>query len=311
MLSVVHDQTMRPLGKKRRKTEGFLGSDAGLERIAQTIRDSLDEAKIPHHELGGIGIGCPGPLDLDRGVLREAPNLGWKDVPLADFLRREFACPAFLLNDVDAGVYGEFRFGSGVGARCVVGIFPGTGVGGGCVYEGRILRGATSSCLEIGHMQVVPEGPLCGCGRRGCLEAVASRLAIAAASAQAAFRGQAPMLMALCGTDVGLIRSGVLAEVIRGGETVVEQIVRQAARHLGVAAANVVNLLAPDVIVLGGGLVEAMPELFVDEVTAVARGRSLATLADSFRVVPAKLSDDAAVLGAAAWAQKMVQEAGA
>src|SRR5690606_11620102 len=129
---------------------------------------------------------------------------------------------------------------------------------GGCVYKGEILHGAHMTCMEIGHVQVMPEGPLCGCGRRGCLEALASRLAIAANAAKASYRGEAGHLKQLGGTDLSEIRSGVLADAIKAGDKVVEQIVREAARHLGVAIAGVVQILGPDRVILGGGLVEAM-----------------------------------------------------
>ena len=157
--------------------------------------------------------------------------------------------------------------------------------------------------MEIGHVQVAPEGPLCGCGRRGCLEAVASRLVIASRAAAAAYRGQAPHLLEHAGTDVTNIRSGALSASIAAGDTTVEIIIREAARHIGRAVAGVVHLLGPDMVVLGGGLVEAMTELFVEEVRDTAKRRVLPSFVDSFEVVAAKLGDDAAVMGAAAWAQ--------
>ena len=189
--------------------------------------------------------GSAGPLDLDEGVILDAPNLGWKDVKMKATLEKEFGCPAAVMNDVDAGVYGEYRFGAARSSRCVLGVFPGTGIGGGCVYDGKIVRGKTNSCMEIGHIQVVPDGPLCGCGLRGCLEAVASRLAISAAAAQAAYRGQAPDLLDAAGTSLDQIRSGALADSIAAGDTVVESIVRNAARHIGTAVASAVHLCRP------------------------------------------------------------------
>jgi len=306
MLATVFDGEVQPIGRKRRKTKGHEGAKSGVKRIVEAIDQALEDAGYPRDSVQGIGIGCPGPLDLDRGVIVDAPNLGWRDVDIQDQLENEFGCPSVLLNDVDAGVFGEWRFGAGAGHRCVVGVFPGTGIGGGCVYDGRILRGAKSSCLEIGHVQVMPDGPRCGCGRRGCLEAVASRLAIAGAAAQSAYRGHAPHLLKAAGTDVANIRSGILADAIAAGDEVVEQIVRDAAKHIGSAVAGVVNLLAPDCIVLGGGLVEAMPDLFVPAVEKSARGRVLPESAVSFEVVAAKLGDDACVMGAAAWAQDAV-----
>jgi glucokinase len=306
MLAGVYDAEFRRLGGKRRKTRGHEGVSAGLDRITRTISDALKEAAIEPARLNGIGIGCPGPLDLDRGVVIEAPNLGWENAPVKEHLERTFGCPAVVINDVDAGVYGEYRFGAGQGAHCVVGVFPGTGIGGGCVYEGRILRGRNSSCLEIGHVQVMPDGPLCGCGQSGCLEAVASRLAISAAAAQAAFRGQAPRLHEIAGTDLANIRSGQLAAAITAGDTIIDTIVRKAAAHIGTAVGGIVHILAPDIVVLGGGLVEAMPKLYCETVTKAARKFALPSFRDTFDVRAAQLGDDAAVMGAAAWARNVV-----
>src|SRR4029079_4737285 len=193
---------------------------------------------------GGIGIGCPGSVDLDKGTILEAANLGWKGGKLRDTLAAAFACPVVVINDVDAGVYGEYRFGAAKNARCAIGVFPGTGIGGGCVYEGRIFRGKQFSCLEIGHMSVTASGRLCGCGRYGCLETEASRLAIAAEAAKAAFRGEAPELLRLAGTDLADIRSGQLAESIKAGDAAIERIVIRAASFLGSAIGDAANLLA-------------------------------------------------------------------
>ena len=303
MLSTVYDGQFQSLGSKRKKTKAHEGDKAGLDRMVETIDRSVDEAGIRRCDLSGIGVGCPGPLDPVKGFLFEAPNLGWFNVPLKENLEKVFECPVVIANDVDMGVYGEYRFGAAKSARCVLGVFPGTGIGGGCVYEDRILTGRSSTCMEIGHMQVLPGGPLCGCGQSGCLEAVASRLAISAAAAQAAYRGQAPNLRKIAGTDLSNIRSGALAAAIRAGDLEVEKIVFRAASYLGEAIANVVNLLAPDTVVLGGGLVEAMPELYLTAVDETARKRTLPSFAQSFRIVAAALGDGATSLGAAAWAQ--------
>jgi len=305
MLAKVVDENFKSLGKERTKTKGHEGMESGLERISKTIRKALDDADIKPEQLAGIGVGCPGPLNLETGVIYDAPNLGWQNVPLKEHLENDFDCPTVILNDVDAGVYGEYRFGAAQGTRTVVGVFPGTGIGGGCVYDGQVLRGKTASCMEIGHVQVAPEGPLCGCGRRGCLEAVASRLVIASRAAAAAYRGQAPHLLKEVGTDVSDIRSGALAASVAAGDKTVETIVREAARHIGRAVAGVVHLLAPDVVILGGGLVEAMTDLFVSEVRGAAEKRVLQSFVGTFDVVAAELGDDASVMGAAAWAEHM------
>lgn len=303
MLSAMYDCEYYPISRQRRRIQGAQGKKAGMEAIGDLIQRTLDETTVEPRELGGIGIGCPGPLDLDEGTIIEAPNLGWKNVKVRSILEKRFGCPVTVINDVDAGVYGEYSFGAATGARCVIGVFPGTGIGGGCVYQGRILQGARSSCMEIGHMQVVADGDRCGCGRWGCLETIASRLAISARVATAAYRGNAPYIYEHYGTDLSKIRSGALAEAIKAGDKIVEEIVVTAVERLGVAIGNLVNLLNPDVVVLGGGLVDAMPEIFVGGVTSAANRRCMPSFVDTFKVVPAKLGDDAAVMGAAAWAQ--------
>lgn len=302
MMAAAFDARFRMAGCERKKTKPEKGAKAGVERICETIEAALAQAGVERDRLGGIGIGCPGPLDLNRGVILESPNMGWKDVPLRDILRKRFGCPVVVANDVDAGTYGEYRFGAARNARCVLGVFPGTGIGGACIYEGRILRGARHSCMEIGHMIVAPGGALCGCGRRGCLETVASRLAIAAEAALAATRGRAPRLLEMAGANIQEIRSGTIAAAIRAGDKVVKTIVENAARHIGVAVANAVNLVAPDVVVLGGGLVEEMPELFVEEVRRSANRCAMASLIEPVKFAAAKLGDDAVVMGAAALA---------
>ncbi|MDZ4200439.1 MAG: ROK family protein [Kiritimatiellia bacterium] len=300
MQATVLDSNFKKIASFRKKTRGTNGSI--LDRILLVIEGALQEAKIAPADLAGIGFGVPGPLDLDKGVVIESPNLGWKNLALRKKMEDAFRCPTVIGNDVDVGAYGEYRFGAAKGARCALAVFPGTGIGGACIYEGKLFRGKTSSCMEIGHVKVQPEGRLCGCGRRGCLETVASRLAISAEAAMAIYRGDAPKLAALAGTDLALIRSKALSRAIDAGDKIVETIVRRAARAIGLAVSDVVNLLAPDVVVLGGGLVEALPKLFVEEVEKAANEEAMATFRGTFKVKAAELGDDAVALGAAALA---------
>ena len=308
MMAKVFDEKYNTLAREKKKTKALEGSDAGLERIARTIRQAVESAGIDAGKLAGIGAGVPGPLDIEGGVLLDLPNLGWKNVNLKKFLEKEFKCPVAIINDVDAGTYGEFCFGAGRGKRSILGVFPGTGIGGGFVYDGEIIRGSKHSCLEIGHCQVLPDGPLCGCGKRGCLESVASRLAISSAAAAAAYRGEAPHLAEAAGMDLSNIRSRALAESVAGGDKAVKEIVTIAARWLGIAVANVVNLLAPDIVALGGGMVEAMPEIFLKETGATAHNRVMGSFADIFEVKVAELGDEATAMGSAAWIRRLAKE---
>ena len=308
MLTVAYDEKWQILGRKRRKTRGREGSDTGADRIVSTIHRLLDENKIDSSRISGIGIGCPGPIDLREGRLLTTPNLGWEDIEIGAVLKKEFDCSVVVVNDVDAGIYGEYKFGAAKGSRSAVGIFPGTGVGGGCVYEGNILQGSGISCMEIGHTRISGSNRSSGSAFAGSLEAEASRLTIAAEAAKAAHRGDAPYLFKEHGTDLAEIRSGALASSVEHGDKVVKQLVEEAAETIGYAVANVVHLLAPDKIVLGGGLIEAMEDLIVSKVRSVARANVMSVYKDRFKVVAAKLGDDAGVQGAAAWAKRKIQE---
>ncbi len=304
MLAVVFDEKFEVLGRKRRKTREKTRDGVQLERVADTIRMALEDAGADESAVQGIGVGCPGPLDLKKGVILEAPNLGWKNVELKDYFGEQFDCPAEICNDVDAGVFGEYIRGAGKGARCVLGVFPGTGIGGGCVYEGKIFRGSRASCMEVGFIQMATEGPAAGVGPVGTLEGLASRLWVSAEAAKAVYRGKAPNLAKLAGTDLSSIRSGTLSKAIEAGDTIIEEIVGLAAQQVGRAIGSLVNVLAPDIVVVGGGLAEAMPELYLSETRKGAKRNVLPSLKDCFEIRIAKLGDNAAVIGAAAWVRQ-------
>lgn len=306
MLAVVFDHEFKPVGRARKKTKGREGMEFGLKRINSVIHEAMEDANVDRDQVRGLGIGCPGPLDLKRKMIRTAPNLGWNDVPIGESIEKEFGFPVTVANDVDSGVFGEYKFGAGQGARCLFGIFPGTGIGGGCVYEGKLFRGANCTCMEIGHIPMVPGGPLDGAGNAGTLEAVASRLSIAGAAAQACYRGQAPHLLDKSGTDLADIRSGALAMSVEKGDQAVVDIIDNACNHLALSVVTIVHLLAPDVIVFGGGLIEAMGKRMLPRIESLARDRVLSSYRDVFTITEAKLGDDAGVMGAAALARQAV-----
>jgi glucokinase len=219
-------------------------------------------------------------------------------------LQDKFKCPVAVLNDVDAGVYGEYIAGAAKGSRSAVGIFPGTGIGGGCVYDGQILRGKLLSCMEIGHIKICDSPRVGANGMYGTLETEASRLAISGELAKLAFRGEAPNLLNAVGTELGAIRSKTIAEAIEKGDKHALEVVEQACQIIGYAVANIVLLICPDCIVLGGGLVEAMPSVFLREVTKVAKKNVFECYRDEFEVRCATLGDDAGTVGCAAWVAK-------
>lgn len=307
MLAKVFDKNYQVLGEAKKKTHGAKGAAAGLSRMAEVISQALQNAKVEKERIAAIGVGCPGPIDPSRGVIVEAPNLGWKNVKVVESLGKAFGTRVVICNDVDAGVYAEYIKGAAKDSRCAVGIFPGTGIGAGAVINGHLLQGSQLSCMELGHIPLYPETS--GRGEHGStLEMECSRLKIAAEAARAAYRGLAPHLLSECGTDIAKITSGALAKAIAAGDVEIEHIVRRAAVLLGCGVATIVHLMAPDVIVLGGGLVEAMPKLYLEAVEQSTRQRILPPYRKNLRIVTAAFSDGAGAMGAAAWARRVTGE---
>ena len=299
MLAAAFGKSFEILTTNRKKTKVTTGGDSVYERIVACIRDLLAAPEVEGRKLAGIGVGSPGPLDPKTGVILDTPNLHWENFPLGQNLTDEFGVPVAVDNDVNMGTYGECHFGAGKGLKNVIGLFPGTGIGGGLVLDGKLFRGTTGNAGELGHLILEIDGPLCGCGRRGCLEALASRVAIAREVAVLAFRGDAPNLLKLGGTDLNNMRSGTIAKAIAAGDTLVEDAVKRAARYIGIALGNYVNIFSPEAFILGGGLVEKMEDLFIKESTKAMKEHCFPFLAKPVKVLPAKLGDNAAIMGAA------------
>lgn len=297
------------LGSAKRATRAEAGPEAVVERIAKTVREALKAGKVDADDVLALGAGAPGPLDPDSGVVLHTPNMpGWQEVPLARLLSQAVGVPAFLGNDVDLGTLGEFALGAGRGCQHVVGIFVGTGIGGGLILNGELWQGWRRAAAEIGHMIVLADGPYCGCGNRGCLEAVASRTAIERdiwAGIKAGRESLIPEL--LKGEEKGRLTSGALAEALKRGDTLVADVLGRVQFYLGLGIASVVNFVDPEMVILGGGVVEAFGEEFLEPIRRVAYQNFINKRgARNVRIVPAKLGDQAGLLGAAVYARRKV-----
>jgi glucokinase len=275
-----------------------------LDRIAETIRKAAQTAGVEVGQLRAIGIGAPGPVDAEAGVLHTAPNLDeWHDVRVADELTARLSVPVGLDNDVRVAVMAEQASGAGRGVRNWIAIWPGTGIGGGLVLDGQLWRGATGAAGELGHITIKAGGPRCGCGARGHLEALASRSAIVRELAKRAKKGHRTMLEELAG-DVEKSKSGDLAEAFQKGDKEVVRAVERAAKYLAIGIASVANTVNPELVVIGGGLTEALGEPFVRLIEKELKGRPMTAATDRLRVVQSQLGDDAGITGAALVARR-------
>ncbi|MBN1201853.1 MAG: ROK family protein [Anaerolineae bacterium] len=301
ILASAVDRQGRIIGSAKRKTRSERGVDATIERILKTAYDAVDDANLDMDQISAVGIGAPGVADYDAGVVEFAPNLSnWVNVPLGPTLKKALGIPVFVENDVNAGTYGEYTVGAARGYQSVLGVFPGTGIGGGIILGGKLWRGARNAAAEIGHFVVMIDGPVCGCGRRGCIEAVASRTAIER-DILGEIRGGRPSIVTdLVNLDKDRITSGTLAEALAKGDPLVTDVIERAAYHLGVFTAGMVNTLDTECVVYGGGLIEACADVMLPIIReATYRYLIRPVEPEHLPIIEAALGDDAVLLGAA------------
>ncbi len=301
ILSVVVTASGEVAGEDLRPTNAEAGPDAVLGRIRDSLRAALSQAGA-NARLNALGVAAPGPIDFARGMVVEAPNLpGWRNVPVAARLGEMLGCPAILENDANAAAWGEFIAGAGRDARNLVYLTVSTGIGGGLVLDGTLYRGSDGAAGELGHIPLVDDGARCGCGARGCLEALASGTAIARQAAQAVADGRAPRLADLAAG--GEITAEVVHQAARDGDTAARDIIDQAGRHLGSGLVAITNIFNPDLIVIGGGTAKIGP-LLLDPALERLRAAALRPARDRVKVEPAALGDRAGALGVVALARE-------
>ncbi len=270
------------------------------------MEDVLNKGKVAAGELTAIGVAVPGVVDPDSARVVVTPNMSLTGVAIGAHLEGRFHVPVAVGNDGNLGTLGETWLGSARGAGSALGIWVGTGIGAGMVLKGKLWRGARESAGEIGHIVMQIGGPECGCGNRGCLEALASRTAIERDIRDALAAGRTSVLTEITGGDLSVIRSGSIRRAIQAGDALVCDILRHAAEVLGYACMTVRHLLDPEVIVLGGGVVEACSDFLMPIVEHIVGNDRLPGARDGGQVRLSALGDDAVVLGAVALARKRV-----
>ncbi len=284
-------------------TRADLGADGVVKRIAdlieQVIAESGKAAGLSRADFAGVGIGSPGPLDREAGVVIFTPNLGWRDFPLRDRVQEAVRLPATLDNDANCATLGEWWRGAARGARHVVGFTLGTGIGGGLILDGKLYHGASDVAAELGHTTIDTNGRRCGCGNYGCLEAYASGPAIADRARESLAGGEPSIMPQMVGGDLSRLDAALVYDAAKQGDELAIQVVRDTARFLGAGIANVLNIFNPEVVVLAGGVVQAGEGLF-EPLRAEVRRRAFKPAVDACRIVPGELQGTAGVVGAVA-----------
>lgn len=294
--AVLTDAEGNKIARAQRLTKAEKGPKAVIDRILKTIEDVLAKAD---REVAGIGIGAPGPIDPTTGTLYDPPNLpGWEAISLTERIEEAFRRPVLAGNDANVAALGEHRFGAGQGVDDLVYVTVSTGIGGGIISHGRLLTGARGFAGEIGHQTLKPDGPLCGCGQPGHLEALASGTAIGRDARQAIRDGARSAMTELAGS-VENITAKTAAEAAARGDATALEIVRQAAFYIGLGLTNVIHLIEPERIVIGGGVSQAGDFLF-EPIRETVSHSLMSDVYQGVEIVPAALGDDVGLLGAVA-----------
>lgn len=286
-----------------RLTRADLGADAVTDRIAEAIEDVIAEVTketgAGRSDFLGVGLGAPGPLDRERGIVIVAPNLGWRDFPLRDRITAAVDLPATLDNDANCATVGEWWCGAARGGTNVIGITIGTGIGGGLILNGDLYHGSSDVAGEIGHTTIDSQGRRCKCGNYGCLEAYASGPAIAERAREALAGDEASILPRMVDGDLAKITARTVYDAALRGDEIAREVVRDTARYLGSGLANLLNIVNPDVVVLAGGVTEAGDALF-EPLRAEVKRRAFRPAVEACRIVPGMLGGSAGVVGAVA-----------
>lgn len=284
------------------------GHDAVMERMASLLNGVIAESGLDRGEIGAIGIGVPGVLDLEHGRVLFLPNLPgtWPDVPLAATITAKTGLPVFLLNDARAITYGEWKFGAGKGVSTMACFAIGTGVGGGLVINGKLHLGIGGTAGELGHQSIDYNGPVCGCGNRGCLEVYASGPAISAMGIKAVVQGLTTQIGALAGYDLNKINPELIYRAAQAGDAIAQEIYDQVGTCLGVAVANVLVSVGPSRVIIGGGVSKA-GDLLLQPLRRTIKERVTIMPVEKVEVVLASLGNNAGVIGVAAWADENIK----
>ena len=286
-------------------TQARDGHDEVMRRIAGMFLQVINWAGIKTEDVGGIGIGVPGGLDLEKGETLFLPNMPgtWPHVPLRDTIAKLTGLPVALLNDIHSATNGEWLFGAGRGVDTLVVFAIGTGIGGGLVINGQLHLGIGGTGGEVGHMIIDYNGPTCGCGNKGCLEAYASGPAIAAMGMKAVAQGLTTRIGELCGYDLNRITPELIAQAAEAGDEIAIDIYERAGFYLGIAAANVCVAVGPRRIIIGGGVAQVGDRL-LNPIRRALQERVTVMPIEQVEVVPSQLGDNAGVIGSACWAAK-------
>jgi len=302
VLTAVIDAHGGMLSRDHCVTLAARGQDAVIASLVESGRRALERANLEASDLDAAGVAAAGLCNAETGVLLTSPNLpGWQDVPLRDIIEKELGRETFLVNDANAAALAELRYGAARGARNCVYVTIGTGIGGGIIVDGEVYAGAGGTAGEVGHMSIDGSGSLCNCGGRGCWETLASGTALAREARRRIKEGAGASILDHAGGDADKVTATVVYEAAQAGDALARELIARTGYYVGVGLANLVNVLNPEVIVIGGGLA-SMGDMLLGPAFEEAKRRAFRQAYQAVRFARAELGQDSAVIGAAAYA---------
>lgn len=299
ILGAIFDEDKNIVYRLKKKTKEMGDDVNNVEKvIISVVNDMIKDSGIKKSNIKAIAAGAPGVIDQGSGIVLTSPNLPWKNYDIKSSIEKAVGIPFYIGNDVNVGVLGEYKYGAAKGYKNVVGFFVGTGMGGGLILDGKLFTGNKYKAAEYGHMILNPEGPLCGCGQRGCLEAFSSKKGMSAYIMQQTSRGRQSMLSDKI--ENGVFKSKYLKKALADKDPVAVEAVDRACHYLAIATGNMINTISPDIIVYGGGVMEAVGDIFMKKILAEVDRYCMPSIRDTVELKKAALGDDSNIYGALA-----------
>ncbi len=303
------DKSGKIIEKRDTPTRVVGGEKIVIQQMIDLIRDVLKKSQVDVQQIMGIGIGCPGPLDTKTGVIIDTPNLGWRNVALKETIEQEFQMSVCVDNDGNLAALGESWLGAGRGVEHLVCLTLGTGIGGGIIINGEILHGARDAAGELGHIIVEPNGLRCGCGNYGCMEAYASGPGITKRTIFSIKEGITTVITELVQNQLEKITPLVVYQAAIKGDELANYILSETGRYLGIGIVSIVNVLDPQLVIIGGRVAQ-MGELLLNHIKDEITKRAFLEPCRRIAIVPAELGDDAGIIGAAKMIQNLIYHRG-
>ncbi|MDI6781314.1 MAG: ROK family protein [bacterium] len=296
---------IEPSGKILERMRIWTNVHEGLNAVVQNIYDAIEKVTAGiKTSIRGIGIGAPGQVDVKNGIVLFAPNLKWKDVEMKRIIHERYRLPVEIENDANCGALAEAKLGAGSKSNNLIWITVGTGIGGGIIIDGNLIQGANFAGGEIGHMTMKKNGPVCGCGNKGCLEALAAGPAIIHQIRKKINSGTQTTILKVVDNDLNRITVEIAANAADVGDSLSLKVLNKAGEYLGIGVTNLANILNPEVIILGGGVMEVAGHHLLKIIKDTVQNRALSVAKNNLKIELSKLGNDAGLIGASLLVQR-------